>query len=104
MAPGWGLPSCSRLWPTIMGRLRWKASPERARVFASSCKLPGSRESGVGSREDGGRTVSRILLVDDDPNTLASLARAFRLEGHEATACDNADRAPDLAGAQKSDL
>ncbi len=26
-----------------------------------------------------------ILIVDDDANTLASLARAFRLAGHEAT-------------------
>jgi two-component system nitrogen regulation response regulator NtrX len=48
--------------------------------------------------------VSRILLVDDDPNTLASLARAFRLEGHEATVCDNADRALDLARAHKFDM
>ena len=35
--------------------------------------------------------MSRFLLLDDDPNTLASLARAFRLEGHDATVCDNAD-------------
>ena len=48
--------------------------------------------------------MSRILLVDDDPNTLASLARAFRLEGHEATVCDNAGRALDLARAQKFDI
>jgi two-component system nitrogen regulation response regulator NtrX len=48
--------------------------------------------------------MSRILLVDDDPNTLASLARAFRLEGHEATVCDNAERALDLARAHKFDM
>jgi DNA-binding NtrC family response regulator len=48
--------------------------------------------------------MSRILLVDDDPNTLASLARAFRLEGHEATVCDNADRALDLARSHKFDM
>src|SRR5947207_5977627 len=48
--------------------------------------------------------MSRILLVDDDPNTLASLARAFRLEGHEATVCDNADRALDLARTHKFDM
>ena len=28
--------------------------------------------------------MSKLLLVDDDANTLASLARAFRLAGHEA--------------------
>ncbi len=48
--------------------------------------------------------MSRLLLVDDDPNTLASLARAFRLEGHEATVCDNADRALELARSQKFDM
>jgi two-component system nitrogen regulation response regulator NtrX len=34
-----------------------------------------------------------ILIVDDEANTLASLSRAFRLAGHEATVCDNAARA-----------
>ena len=45
-----------------------------------------------------------ILIIDDDANTLASLARAFRLAGHEATVCDNAGRALDLAKAQRFDL
>jgi two-component system, NtrC family, nitrogen regulation response regulator NtrX len=45
-----------------------------------------------------------ILIVDDDPNTLASLARAFRLAGHEATVCDNATRALDLAKTQRFDV
>ena len=34
--------------------------------------------------------MAHLLIVDDDANTLASLARAFRLAGHEATVCDNA--------------
>src|ERR1041385_4090411 len=37
--------------------------------------------------------MAHLLIVDDDQNTLASLARAFRLAGHEATVCDNAARA-----------
>jgi len=45
-----------------------------------------------------------ILVVDDDLNTLASLSRAFRLAGHEATVCDNAARALDLAKSQRFDL
>jgi two-component system nitrogen regulation response regulator NtrX len=45
-----------------------------------------------------------ILIIDDDANTLASLSRAFRLAGHEATVCDNATRALDLAKAQRFDL
>jgi len=36
---------------------------------------------------------AHILVIDDDANTLASLARAFRLAGHEASVCDNAARA-----------
>jgi len=47
---------------------------------------------------------AHILIIDDDANTLASLARAFRLAGHEATVCDNASRATELAKAQRFDL
>ncbi len=48
--------------------------------------------------------MSKLLLVDDDPNTLASLARAFRLAGHDAVVCDYADRAFELAKSQRFDL
>ena len=47
---------------------------------------------------------AHLLLVDDDPNTLASLSRAFRLAGHEATVCDNAGRALDLLRTESFDL
>jgi len=47
---------------------------------------------------------AHLLIVDDEANTLASLARAFRLAGHEATVCDNAARALELAKAQAFDL
>jgi len=42
--------------------------------------------------------------VDDDANTLASLSRAFRLAGHQATVCDNASRAVELLRTEKFDL
>jgi DNA-binding NtrC family response regulator len=45
-----------------------------------------------------------LLVVDDEANTLASLSRAFRLAGHEATVCDNAAKALELAKAQNFDL
>ena len=45
-----------------------------------------------------------ILIVDDEANTLGSLSRAFRLAGHEATVCDNAARALDLARSKPFDL
>jgi DNA-binding NtrC family response regulator len=47
---------------------------------------------------------AHILIIDDDANTLASLARAFRLAGHEATVADNAARAAELAKAERFDL
>ena len=47
---------------------------------------------------------AEILIVDDEENTLASLARAFRLAGHEAVVCDNAARALELAKARPFDL
>jgi DNA-binding NtrC family response regulator len=47
---------------------------------------------------------AHLLLIDDDPNTLASLSRAFRLAGHEATVCDNANRAMELVRGERFDL
>ena len=47
---------------------------------------------------------AHLLLIDDDPSTLASLARAFRLAGHEATVCDNATRAMELVRDGRFDL
>ena len=48
--------------------------------------------------------MAHLLIVDDDANTLGSLARAFRMAGHEATVCDSAARALDLVKAQRFDL
>ena len=48
--------------------------------------------------------MAHLLIVDDDANTLASLARAFRLAGHEATVCDNAARALELVRSQPFDM
>ncbi len=48
--------------------------------------------------------MSSLLIIDDDPNTLASLARAFRLNGHEATVADNADRALELLRSRSFDV
>jgi len=47
---------------------------------------------------------AHLLVVDDNPNTLASLARAFRLAGHEVTVCDNAGRAEELIRTEIFDL
>jgi len=47
---------------------------------------------------------AQLLIVDDEANTLASLSRAFRLAGHEATVCDNATKALELAKSNEYDL
>src|SRR5882672_9340171 len=66
--------------------LRSKASRAAARHFELNCKM------------------AHLLIIDDDANTLASLARAFRMAGHEATVCDNAARALELVKTQRFDL
>ena len=47
---------------------------------------------------------ANLLIVDDDANTLASLSRAFRLAGHEATVCDNPIKALEMIKAEKFDV
>jgi len=47
---------------------------------------------------------ANLLILDDEPSTLASLSRAFRLAGHEATVCDNANKALEIAKADDFDL
>jgi DNA-binding NtrC family response regulator len=47
---------------------------------------------------------AHLLIVDDEANTLASLSRAFRLAGHEATVCDNPAKALELAKNHHFDL
>jgi two-component system, NtrC family, nitrogen regulation response regulator NtrX len=45
-----------------------------------------------------------LLIVDDEASTLASLSRAFRLAGHEATVCDNVSKAVELAKTDHFDM
>src|SRR5258708_16096406 len=65
---------------------QWKASQDGGQLSESNCKM------------------AHLLIVDDDANTLASLARAFRMAGHEATVCDSVARALDLVKAHRFDL
>ena len=48
--------------------------------------------------------MSRVLIVDDDQSTLASLSRAFRLAGHDAVVCDSATRAVLLLRSERFDV
>jgi len=47
---------------------------------------------------------ANLFIIDDDANTLASLSRAFRLAGHEATVCDDPKRALELVKSASFDL
>jgi DNA-binding NtrC family response regulator len=47
---------------------------------------------------------ANLLIVDDEPGTLATLSRAFRLSGHDATVCDNATKAIELAKSDNFDM
>jgi two-component system, NtrC family, nitrogen regulation response regulator NtrX len=47
---------------------------------------------------------AHLLIVDDEASTLATLSRAFRLAGHEATVCDNGVKALDIAKSDSFDL
>src|SRR3974390_1367240 len=95
----------------MVERSACRASPDRAR--RSSSIYPAiSRSSQTPYRpalrpckgETALPSKAHLLIVDDDANTLASLARAFRLGGHEATVCDNAAKALELAKTQNFDL
>src|SRR5215472_3319540 len=73
---------------------------ERSQRYHHGAKRTGQRRD-ISNRAE---SMSKLLLVDDDTNTLASLARAFRLAAHEAVVCDNADHAFELAKAQRFDM
>jgi DNA-binding NtrC family response regulator len=69
--------------------------------------MPAYRHGATGYgrlRKDSVPRKAHLLLIDDDANTLASLARAFRLAGHEASVCDNALRAAELVRNEHFDL
>src|SRR5262245_17354099 len=48
--------------------------------------------------------MSRILIVDDDQTTLASMSRTFRLAGYEPVSCDHAARAIVLLQQERVDI
>jgi DNA-binding NtrC family response regulator len=48
--------------------------------------------------------MTRVLIVDDDQNTLASLSRAFRLAGYDAAVCDQPARAIAMLKDERFDI
>jgi two-component system nitrogen regulation response regulator NtrX len=48
--------------------------------------------------------MTRVLIVDDDQTTLASISRAFRLAGYEAVVCDHAARAISMLQHERFDI
>src|SRR5579884_3517387 len=47
---------------------------------------------------------ARILIVDDEPSTLASLSRAFRMAGYDAAVAESAQKGLQLATSEAFDL
>src|SRR5713226_3045125 len=88
--------SCPAIWTnwnqTSCGR---KSRPAPLRARLSRERL--AKEQLVAQK-------AHLLIVDDEANTLASLSRAFRLAGHEATVCDQAAKALELVKSQPFDL
>src|SRR5271165_2686549 len=85
--------------------LAW--APRSISIFPGSCPFGRHRWLLRRLRRTGNSRVAvgaHILIIDDDANTLASLSRAFRLAGHEATVCDNAARALELIKAERFDV
>src|SRR5215212_8224973 len=76
------------------------ARPERPRGTGASRRARPERARGTGAS----RRVTRVLIVDDDQTTLASLSRAFRLAGYEAVVCDSAPRALALLRTERFDI
>ena len=90
------------------GRISVDSEPGRGTTFiielpANRDKLPAAGNTRLEERRDFA-VEGALLIVDDEASTLATLSRAFRLAGHEATVCDNANRAFDLAKAESFDL
>jgi two-component system, NtrC family, nitrogen regulation response regulator NtrX len=48
--------------------------------------------------------MTRVLVVDDDTSTLASISRAFRLAGYEAVVCDSVTRALSTLQTERFDV
>ena len=85
------------------GRISVRSQPGQGTTFM--IELPGNLDKLRGGlRRLSVPQKAHLLIVDDEANTLASLARAFRLAGHEATLCDNAAKALELARSQTFDL
>ena len=71
-----GLAITRGLLAAVGGRVWAENCPARARGSRSWCR----RGDG---RRDGGSDAARILLVDDEPNILATIAPLLRARGYE---------------------
>src|SRR5260221_645338 len=79
-------------------------SIRRFHAATSSTHIPTLRQAQGRDFRKKDTLKAQLFIVDDDANTLASLSRAFRLAGHEATVCDNPIKALEMIKAEKFDV
>ena len=107
-ATGWS--DCRNRCRSKTGQIARRCRRKRLKGEGRPSSLPRRRTDSFDTRsrrcvaEDSVTKKAHLLLVDDDPNTLASLSRAFRLAGHEATDLRQRHRALDLLRSETFDL
>jgi DNA-binding response OmpR family regulator len=78
---------------------------ERLVPDAADDEQRGVRGTGTPADEGGdGRTTTRLLVVDDDPDNREVLRRRLEREGHRAECAEDGDRALEMVAEQQFDL
>ena len=98
LAPGWGSPSREVCWQQPADA----SGPRMCRAPARGFRL----SSRAGARRDGGAVImaARILIVDDEPNILATVAPLLRARGYDVISAMTGRAALDAVERDHPDL
>jgi two-component system cell cycle sensor histidine kinase/response regulator CckA len=104
---GLGLATVYGLTQQAGGAVEVYSEPGRGtafKVYLPVAEKPGENPAPVKPAEHAGKSLA-ILLVDDEPNLRRLIASLLEREGHQITACNNADTAKaELSGVISFDL
>src|SRR5262249_37304441 len=111
-AAGSGSPSSSTSWRPTAAAWRWRARSAGAARSPSSCPwtapgLPDPSPSSLGPRrprEGANRAMSKILIVEDEPDMVLGLKDNFEFEGYEVLTASDGQAGLERARAAKPDL